>query len=108
MKKQYCMDWCTRKGNDGFKNLGYDLTIEQCEKELMRKLKQKTTESVYITWNWVGSDVPDGELGNEYPVMFGKVKTMEILGIKVYMNGEYEIREYEIREHEIRKEVLYW
>lgn len=91
MKKQYCLEWYTKKGNDGFKSLGYDLTDAQCEKEMMRKLKQRTTESVCITWNYVGNDIPDEEIGKDYYLMGGRKNSFEVLGSIVYIENDYQI-----------------
>lgn len=89
MKKQYCLEWYTKKGNFGFKSLGYDLTEDQAEKEMMRKLKSKTTSSVRVTWNYVGNDIPDEEFGEEYWLMSGSKRTLDVLGMTCYFENEY-------------------
>ena len=90
MKKQHCMEWYTKKGNDGFKSLGHDLTKEECKKALMKKLKQKSTISVQITWNYVGEDRPD-DFDHDY--MFGKKRKFNLLGSDVYVENDYIIEE---------------
>lgn len=91
MKKQYCMEWYTKKGNDGFKSLGYDLADDQVKKEMMKKLKQRSTESVVITWNYVGNDIPDEEIGEEYFLMGGRKRSLDVLGMTCYIENDYEI-----------------
>lgn len=88
MKKQYCMEWFTKSGRDGFKDLGYDLTEKECRSALNRKMKQRSTASASITWNYVGNDVPDEELGEEY-FFLGATKThLEILGSTFWIDNE--------------------
>lgn len=97
MKKQYCMEWYTKKGNSGFKSLGHDLTEDECEKALMRKLKQKSTSSVQIDWNYVGDDVSKGEKYVDHFVMFGRKKTFEVFGTEVYVENDYQIERGELK-----------
>lgn len=90
MKKQYCIEWYTRSGRDGFKTLGYDLSDNECKRELAKKLRQKTTSSVTISWNYVGDDIPDSEVGEEHPYMGGAVRRIEMFGHTLYLDNEYE------------------
>lgn len=91
MKKQYCLEWYTKNGRDGFKSLGYDLTEQEVEKEMMKKLKQKSTASVAISWNYVGSDVPEELAGDEWWLMGGSKRKFEVFGNTVYVDNDYQI-----------------
>ena len=65
MKKQYIIEWITKKGYDGWKSLGYDLTNEEVEKQLLNKIKRNHIASVRITWSPVGNDVSNERIGEE-------------------------------------------
>ena len=87
MKKQYCLEWQNKKGSSGWKSIGYDCPNEAI-KQMEKKIKSKSCASANIHWNYVGDDVPNGEIGNEY-FYKGLYKTkLEIFGHDVYIDND--------------------
>lgn len=88
MRKQYCMEWINKTGRDGFKSIGHDCP-ELAEKELMKKIKQKSCASAWLTWNYTGEDVPDNEFGVDHYIKGVRKESVEILGFgTVYFDDE--------------------
>lgn len=92
MKKQYCLEWTTKKGNTGWKHIGHDCP-DLAEKMLGRKIKQTSTASAYITWNYVGDDIPDGELYEDHFYKGFYKYHLDVMGMTVYIDND--IREME-------------
>lgn len=90
MKKQYGLEWNTRSGRCNWKSIGYDCPQEAI-KEMRKKIKSKSVLSAMVTWNYVGNDVPDEELGREYGYMRAyKMVVDTIIGRAIFQD---EIRE---------------
>lgn len=92
MKKQYCLEWQNKSGSNGFKSVGIDCA-ELAEKALTRKIKLKSCASARLTWNYVGADVPDDEIGEDHFYKGYYKKSFEMLGVRMYV--ENDIREIE-------------
>ena len=88
MKKQYCLEWMNKSGRSGCKNIGYDCP-KQAEKELRKKIKQESCASAWVNWNWVGNDVSDDELGNDYYFKGIHKNYVELFGRKVWIENDY-------------------
>lgn len=88
MKKQFIIEWTTKKGNDGWKSLGYDLSDEEVEKQLRNKIKKEHIATVWITWNPVGSDVPDSQYGKETYVKGYRKEWVNLFGAKCWFEDE--------------------
>lgn len=74
MRKQYCMEWNTKSGRNDWKSLGIDLTKKECKTILNKKIKQRSTASAWITWNYIGDDIPEEEFDKDHFLM-GLYKT---------------------------------
>lgn len=90
MRKQYCMEWDTKSGRNGWKSLGHDLTEKELTSLLNRKMKQKSTASAFITWNYTGDGIPEEEFGKDHFFMGLHKKRLEVLGMVVYIDNEIE------------------
>lgn len=87
MKKQYCLEWQNKKGSSCWKSIGYDCPNEAI-KQMKNKIKNKCCASVNIYWNYVGNDVPDDEIGNEYFYKGLHKRKLEIFGNAVYIDND--------------------
>ena len=94
MRKQYCLEWTTRSGrvNGTWKSIGHDCP-ELAEKALQKKIKAKSTLSAWITWNYVGSDMPEEEFGVDHFYKGFYKHTLDVMGMKVIIQND--IREME-------------
>lgn len=87
MEKQYCIEWSLKSGRTGWKSIGHNCP-EEAIKQMNRKIKNKSCASVSITWNYVGEDVPDEEIGCDYFYQ-GVYKTkLNIFGCDVYIDND--------------------
>lgn len=90
MKKQFGLEWNLKSGHNGWKSIGYDCP-EEAERQMKRKIKSKSCTSAYITWNYVGNDVPEEELFEEHFYKGLYKYRIEMFGMDVYI--ENDIRE---------------
>lgn len=88
MKKQYCLEWYNKSGRDGFKSIGYDCPVE-AERELKKKIRQRSCAEAMITWNYVGNDIPEDEFGEEHFYKRIRKKKFDVLGMTVYVDNDY-------------------
>ncbi len=88
MRKQYCLEWNTKSGRNGWKSLGHDLTEKECRSILNKKIKLKSTASAYITWNYTGNDIPKEEFGEDHFLMGLYKRHMELMGMDVYVDND--------------------
>ena len=88
MKKQYCLEWYNKSERDGFKSIGYDCP-EQAEKAMKRKIRQKSCAEAYITWNYVGNDIPEGEFGEEHFYKGIRKRSFDVLGSTIFIDNDY-------------------
>ena len=87
MKKQYCLEWINKSGRSGWKNIGKDCP-ELALKELKKKIKQESCASAWVNWNYVGADVPDEEVGIDYPLKRIYKNSVDLFGHKVWFDDE--------------------
>lgn len=88
MKKQYCLEWHNKSGRNGFRVIGYDCPT-QAEKAMQKKIKLVSCASATISWNYVGDDVSDEEIGKEYFYKGLYKERLEIFGFDVYVENAY-------------------
>lgn len=88
MKKQYYLTYDLKSGKYGFKNLGHDLTEEEVEKALKRKIKSKNCCRVVASWGYVGKDIPDDEMFKDYFIKGYYKNFVELMGCKVYFEDD--------------------
>lgn len=88
MRKQYCLEWRNKSGRDGFKSIGHDCPA-LAEKELKKKIRQKSCADAYITWNYTGNDIPEGEFGEDHFIKGIRKRSFEIFGSTVYVDNDY-------------------
>lgn len=88
MRKQYCLEWRNKYGRDGFKSIGHDCPA-LAEKELKKKIRQKSCAEAYITWNYTGGDIPEGEFGEDHFIKGIRKRSFDVFGSTVYVDNDY-------------------
>ena len=88
MRKQYCLEWRNKSGRDGFKSIGHDCPA-LAEKELKKKIRQKSCADAYITWNYTGHDIPEGEFGEDHFIKGIRKRSFDVFGSTVYVDNDH-------------------